>query len=85
MSPDSDSTPVQKEKLKDLKKDALVYDIVYNPSKTILLKNAESLGYKTLNGVEMLVLQGAESLKLWTNRNDIPINIMRESVLKALN
>lgn len=85
MSPDSNSTPIPKEKLKDLKKDALVYDIVYNPSETILLKDAKSLGYKTLNGVEMLVLQGAESLKLWTSRNDIPIDVMREAVLKELN
>lgn len=84
MSPDLDSTPIPKEKLKDLKKDALVYDIIYNPSETLLLKDAKSLGYKTLNGVEMLVLQGAESLKLWTNRNDIPIDIMRKGVLEEL-
>lgn len=85
MSPDSNSTPLPKEKLKDLRKDALVYDIVYNPSETLLLKDAKSLGYKTLNGVEMLILQGVESLKLWTNRNDIPVDIMREAVLKELN
>lgn len=84
MSPDLDSTPIPKEKLKDLKEDALVYDIIYSPSETLLLKDAKSLGYKTLNGVEMLVLQGAESLKLWTGRNDIPIDTMRKAVLEEL-
>lgn len=84
MSPDLNFTPIPKEKLKDLKKDALVYDIIYNPSETLLLKDAKSLDYKTLNGVEMLVLQGAESLKLWTGRNDIPIDVMREAVLREL-
>lgn len=84
MSPDLDSTPISKEKLKDLREDALIYDIIYNPSETLLLKDAKSLGYKTLNGIEMLVLQGAESLKLWTGRNDIPIDVMREAVINSL-
>ncbi len=81
MYPDVDSSPVKLEQLKSLPKNALVYDIVYNPRKTVLLKDAESLGLKYLNGLEMLVLQGAESLKLWLKRHDVPIDAMREAVI----
>ena len=45
---------------------ALVYDIVYNPSETKLLKTARELGYPTLNGLSMLLLQGKESYRLFT-------------------
>jgi shikimate dehydrogenase len=84
MYPNSDSSPVKLEDLKKLPKGGLVYDIVYNPFETVLLKDAKSLGYKTLNGVEMLVLQGAESLKMWLKRNDVPVDVMRDAVVKSL-
>jgi len=84
MYPNSNSSPVKLEDLKKIPQDSLVYDIVYNPFETVLLKDARSLGYKTLNGVEMLVLQGAESLKMWLNRNDVPVNVMREAVITSL-
>jgi shikimate dehydrogenase len=45
---------------------ALVYDIVYNPAKTRLLQTAERLGYPTLNGLNMLLLQGEEAYRLFT-------------------
>jgi len=46
--------------------DLFVYDIVYNPLKTKLLKQAESAGARTLGGLWMLVYQGVESFKIWT-------------------
>ena len=52
--------------LKLLPPGALVYDIVYNPARTKFLKTAESLGYPTLNGLNMLLLQGEESYRLFT-------------------
>jgi shikimate dehydrogenase len=42
-----------------------VFDIVYNPLKTRLLKEAEEAGCKTLGGTGMLIHQGVESFKLW--------------------
>ena len=45
---------------------ALVYDIIYTPAKTKLLKKAEELGYPILNGETMLLYQGTESFRLFT-------------------
>jgi len=48
-----------------LDKNAIVYDIVYNPRQTQLLQKAERLGLKTLNGLSMLVYQAQASFSLW--------------------
>lgn len=48
-----------------LRKDMLVYDIIYNPDQTLLLKNAASAGAQTLNGLGMLIHQGALSFEYW--------------------
>lgn len=66
-----------------LPKGAIVSDIVYKPFKTPLLKDAEALGYKTINGIGMLVEQGALSFKLWTGI-DAPVRSMEMAVIKAL-
>ncbi|MBR4904173.1 MAG: shikimate dehydrogenase [Selenomonadaceae bacterium] len=52
--------------LKLLPEGALVYDIIYNPSDTKLIKTAKELGFPTLNGLSMLLLQGKESYRLYT-------------------
>jgi len=54
--------------LKLLPEGALVYDIIYNPAETKLLKTAKELGYPTLNGLSMLLLQGQESYRLFTGQ-----------------
>lgn len=64
-------------------KGALVYDLVYNPSQTPLLRMAKAEGARTLNGLPMLVYQGAASFKLWTGR-DAPLDIMLSTARKAL-
>ena len=64
-------------------KDALVYDLVYNPSQTPLLRMAKAAGAKTIGGLPMLVYQGAASFKLWTGR-EAPIDIMLTAAKKAL-
>ncbi|MGI5859914.1 MAG: shikimate dehydrogenase [Tepidanaerobacteraceae bacterium] len=64
MFPDTEKIPID-EKL--LHKRFIVSDIVYNPRKTKLLKAAEKKGCKTVSGLAMLVYQGAESFKLWTD------------------
>jgi shikimate dehydrogenase len=64
--------------------DILVYDLVYNPWPTPLLKLAQKAGANILSGLPMLVYQGAASFKLWTAR-EAPLNIMfgkAEEVLK---
>ncbi len=60
-----------------------VMDLVYNPVQTPFLKMAEKTGCRTINGVSMLVHQGAESLRLWTGRQP-PISVMRQAVETSL-
>lgn len=73
-------SPLSQESISTLPKDALVYDIVYKPQKTILLEYAEKRGLKTLNGFEMLVLQGAKAFELWTGQI-APVEIMRKNLI----
>jgi shikimate dehydrogenase len=65
-----------------LKSGQVVFDIVYN-RKTDLLIDAELAGAKTLDGVMMLVYQGAHAIKLWTGQN-APIEVMENALRKAL-
>jgi shikimate dehydrogenase len=61
----------------------LVYDLVYNPEETQLLKLAKKNGNKTLGGLPMLIYQGAASFKLWTGKCP-PIEIMFNKAKNAL-
>jgi shikimate dehydrogenase len=55
-------------KIDSLKKGAVVFDLIYNPPKTVFLKNAEKKGAKIINGLDMLIYQGIESFYLWTKK-----------------
>lgn len=61
----------------------LVYDLVYNPTETLLLQEAARAGCACLGGLEMLVLQAAAQFKLWTG-GDAPLSVMREAATRAL-
>jgi len=61
----ADQSPINKQVLSTLPKDAIVYDIIYNPTETILLQCAENLGYKTISGLDMLVAQAVEAQRIW--------------------
>jgi len=80
MSPDIDETPVP---ARLLKPGLIVFDIVYNPIKTRLLLEAEGAGAKTVNGLDMLVWQGALAFEKWTGRQ-APLDIMKREAIKAL-
>ena len=60
-----------------------VFDIVYNPLETRLLKEAKASGAKPVSGVSMLVYQGAEAFRLWTGIKP-PVELMKRTVLDAL-
>ena len=64
----ADLTPVEENELKTLPPNAIVYDVIYNPKKTILLKLAQKNGYKTINGVDMFIHQAVAAEKIWTGR-----------------
>ena len=60
---------------------AVVYDLIYTPAKTRLLREAEARGHETINGEMMLAAQGAEAFFLWTNvRPDMALmrRVLRE-------
>ena len=57
----------------------LVYDAIYSPPKTELLRAAESAGAKTSNGLSMLIHQGAISFQIWTERAP-DISLMRRAI-----
>jgi len=80
MTPNVDETLVPFNRLKP---GLVVFDIVYNPIKTRLLREAEQAGAETISGVDMLVWQGASAFEKWTGLK-APIELMREEVIKVL-
>lgn len=61
----------------------LVFDLIYNPIETSLLRTARERGLKTISGMEMFVAQGARQFEIWTS-SSAPANEMREVVEQAL-
>jgi shikimate dehydrogenase len=68
---------------KQLRGARLVYDLVYNPEETALLREAHDAGCATLGGLSMLVTQAAAQFKLWTGTNP-PEDVMRKAVQEAM-
>lgn len=64
----ADLTPIEENVLKTMTENSIVYDVIYNPKKTLLLKNAEKLGFKTINGLDMLVYQAISAQEIWFGR-----------------
>ena len=58
-------------------KDLIVSDVIYNPRETKFLQLAKKAGCETLNGLGMLLYQGAEAFKLWTGQ-DMPVELIKE-------
>ena len=60
-----DMMPVELYALESLSRDAVVYDVIYNPKKTILIKEAEKLGLRTITGLDMLIYQAVAAQEIW--------------------
>jgi shikimate dehydrogenase len=80
MTPDIEAMPIPKEALA---RETVVMDAVYNPLKTRLLKEAESIGCRTVDGLSMFVYQGAFQFELWTGKK-APVDILRSVVMAQL-
>jgi len=80
MWPHSGDSPVPAALLKGI---PVVFDIVYNPTETCLLKQAAQAGAKTFGGADMLAWQGALAFELWTGL-PAPLDLMRRQMLKTL-
>jgi shikimate dehydrogenase len=81
MSPGSGDTPVP---ARLLQPGLSVFDVVYTPLETRLLREARARGCRVISGLEMLVQQGALSFELWTGEK-APLDLMRNAALAALN
>ena len=75
MHPNLDDTPFEP---KHLKPEMVVFDTVYNPEQTLLLKQAREAGCRVITGVDMFVGQAALQFKLFTGR-EAPTDLMRRS------
>ena len=80
MSPDTGRTPVDTDLLRP---NLVVYDIVYNPIKTRLRKEAEAVGATVISGLDMLVWQGALAFEKWTGQK-APVALMKKEAIKRL-
>ena len=61
-------SPIDENIIKTMDKNSIIYDIVYNPLKTELIKSAKKNGIKTIQGLDMLIYQGAKAFEIWTGK-----------------
>jgi 3-dehydroquinate dehydratase/shikimate dehydrogenase len=80
MYPNVEETPLSEEYLK---KDMVVFDTVYNPAETLLLKQAKKKRAKTIDGLSMFINQAAAQFKLFTGQDANP-DLMRKSALENI-
>jgi shikimate dehydrogenase len=80
MSPNINLTPVPAGLLRP---GLVVFDIVYNPIRTRLTREASRAGCETVMGLDMLVWQGALAFEMWTGRK-APVDLMKKEAVKVL-
>ena len=81
MHPHIDDEPVAL--ASDMHEDLVVFDAVYNPNETVLIKEALKAGAKPVYGIKMLLYQGAESFRIWTGK-EAPVDVMEAALKKTL-
>jgi 3-dehydroquinate dehydratase/shikimate dehydrogenase len=79
MHPNVDESPFDKEHLRPY---MVVFDTVYNPENTLLIKEARSVGCRTVTGVDMFVRQAAIQFRLWHGSDPRP-EVMRDALKRA--
>lgn len=79
MHPDVDGCPYDKEKLNE---NMIVFDTVYNPEQTVLIKRAREIGCFVVNGLDMFIRQAAYQYKLFTGLEP-PVKLMRDTVKRV--
>jgi len=80
MYPLINKSPIEKEILHN---QLFVFDLIYNPLETQLIKDAKVIGCRTLGGLDMLVNQGALAFEWWTNKKP-NINLMKNKIVEFL-
>ena len=80
MHPKVDASPISKELLHE---DLFVFDVIYNPLQTKLMKEAAEIGCKTLGGLDMLVNQGVLAFEWWTGKSP-NASLMKSKIIAFL-
>ncbi len=76
-----DTTCVDK---KFLKPEHICFDATYNPPVTRFLREAQEVGCKTINGLDMSLYQGLRQIELWTNNQCAPLDAMRKELMDIM-
>ncbi|WP_286393306.1 shikimate dehydrogenase [Pseudanabaena mucicola] len=77
------NTPISEAEMTMLPDNAITYDLIYTPRPTKFLQIAAARGLKAIDGLEMLINQGAIALEWWLDQ-PVPIDIMRQALLTHL-
>lgn len=80
MHPNMDESPFQ---MNWISEGTLVFDTIYNPENTLLLKQAREYGWRTVSGIEMFVRQAAAQYERFTNR-PAPVDVMRDAIRRGI-
>jgi len=80
MSPKINETPFL---ARDLRREMIVFDVVYNPLETKLIREAKAVGCKVILGSELFINQAAQQFELWTGQT-APAEVMRETLIEQL-
>jgi shikimate dehydrogenase len=79
MFPNINDSPMESILFSRMPENAIAYDLIYTPNPTQFLKNAQQQGLITIDGLEMLVQQGAVALQLWLQKT-VPVDVMTQSL-----
>ena len=81
---DPEAMPLGAEVWSGVNTEAVLYDLIYTPRPTNWLSAGQLRGHRCIDGLEMLVQQGAASLRLWSRCDDVPVEAMRRAAATAL-
>jgi shikimate dehydrogenase len=84
MYPKVEESPLNRGEMADLPSGAIAYDLIYTPNPTRFLQQAEKQGAIAIDGLEMLVQQGAAALKIWLQEETVPADVMRQALRQHL-
>ena len=83
MHPQVEASPLGDRDIALIKAGSIAYDLIYTPRPTRFLQQASAAGLTTLDGLEMLVQQGAAALEIWL-KQPAPVAVMRQALLNYL-
>lgn len=83
MSPHIEKSPLSLAEADQLKAGVIAYDLIYTPNPTLFLQQVSDRGGVAIDGLEMLIQQGAAALKIWTQKS-VPVETMRQALRQHL-